>query len=165
MKNRAGDIIYVGKSRNLKRRVSSYFAARRRKDIKISRILEQLHSLETVVCPSEVEALLLEMRMIKDFRPPINLQAEVHEDRVAYGKGKNLLLLVAREGGEKADVYFLADGMFAGKSAATLGRTASPALRKKVRSVFDPRSRRKKTAPKPGKKKSSSDGLPPTGES
>jgi hypothetical protein len=145
MKNRSGEIIYVGKSRRLKQRVSSYFAARGRRDPKTSRILEQLYSIETVECISEVEALILEMRMIKDFRPAINLQADVHEDPSVYGKEKNVLLITPRPEGWQADIYLLAEGAFAGRLAARLGRTATKALRKKVRSVYKPARRRKRS--------------------
>ncbi len=136
MRNRAGDIIYVGKSRNLKRRVGSYFSAGKREDTKVAKILEQLHSLEVLPTVSEVEALLLEMRMIRDFRPPVNLQAEIHEQPAGYGKEQNLVLLVGEPGGARAQLYFLKEGVFVGQQSARLARPASSSLKKKLRSIY-----------------------------
>ncbi len=144
MRNRAGDIIYVGKSRNLKRRVGSYFSAGKRGDPKVARILEQLHSLEVLPTTSEVEALLLEMRMIRDFRPPVNLQAEIHEQPGGYGKEQNLILLVGDPAGSRAQLYFLKEGVFVGQQAARLSRPASSSLRKKLRSIYSGRRRQRR---------------------
>ena len=69
MKDREGTILYVGKSHNLKRRVSSYFTPRALCYPKIARIHEQLYSIDVRRTDNEIEALLMEMRMIKDFRP------------------------------------------------------------------------------------------------
>lgn len=144
MRNRANDIIYIGKSRNLRRRVRSYFTSRALKDAKTARILEQLHSIEVVATKSEVEALLMEMRLIRDFRPPINLQAEVHEQSGTYGKERNLLLLVPQEGEEKAEVYFLREGCFVAQQSVPLGRAPSKSILQKIRSIYFARRRIRK---------------------
>jgi len=152
MRNRAGDIIYVGKSRNLKRRVGSYFSSSTREDTKVTKILEQLYSLEVVPTASEVEALLLEMRMIRDFRPPVNLQAEIHEHPGGYGKEQNLVLLVGEPGGVRAQLYFLNEGVFVGQQGARLARPASSTLRKKLRSIYFGRRRQPRNRREPWEK-------------
>ncbi|MFH0910280.1 MAG: excinuclease ABC subunit UvrC [Planctomycetota bacterium] len=71
MKNAAGAEIYVGKAKNLRRRVTSYFRARDRL-AKEQALVENIAGFDYVVTESEVEALLLESRLIKDLRPRYN---------------------------------------------------------------------------------------------
>ncbi len=144
MRDRAGEIIYVGKSHNLRRRLRSYFTPRALKDAKVARIHSQLYSLEHVPCATEIEALRLEMRMIRDFRPAINLQCDVHEQPSRYGKGRNLLLLVPA--GEKVEVYFLRDGVFVARQSVTMGRTPPKKMRERIQNLyFEDQSRRRTT--------------------
>jgi hypothetical protein len=141
MRDRTGEVIYVGKAGNLRRRVRSYFTPLALKDAKVARIHSQLYSLQFLTCANEVEALLLEMRMIRDFRPLINLQAEIHEQPARYGHACNLLLLVPS--GRSAEVYFLKDGAFAARHTALLGRAPSKRLQDKIRTVYFAPRRRK----------------------
>lgn len=71
MKNRYKDIIYVGKARNLKNRVGSYFNSG--KDIKTSVLVSQIFSIEYTVTENEYEALLLENNLIKQWKPRFNI--------------------------------------------------------------------------------------------
>ena len=144
MKNRAGNIIYVGKSRNLRRRVSSYFSPHSLTDPKIARIHEQLHSIDVFTTENEIEALLMELRMIKDMRPPINLQTEIHEKQAYYGKGRNLLFFVVDEGENIVQIYFLLNGIFVGQHSAILGSPPSKRLRAKLKFLFFPRRPRRR---------------------
>jgi hypothetical protein len=139
MRDRAGEVIYVGKAGNLRRRVRSYFAPRALEDAKVARIHNQLYSLEFQTCETEVEALLLEMRMIRDFHPAINLQTEIHEHPGWYGRGCNLLLLVPI--GEAAKIYFVKNGAFVAEQSVPLGGAPSKKLCAKIRSLYF-RSRR-----------------------
>ena len=134
MRNRGGEVIYVGKADNLRRRVRSYFTTRALKDIKTARIHGQLHSLEFLTCATGVEALLLEMRMIRDFRPPINFQTEIHEQPSRYGNSRNLLLLVPVN--ENAEVYMVKDGAFVARQSVPLGRRPSKRLSSRIRVVY-----------------------------
>jgi hypothetical protein len=145
MRNRAGDIIYVGKSGNLKRRVRSYFMSRALKDPKIAGIHGQLHTLEFTVAASEVEALVMEMRLIRDFRPQFNLQAEVHEKPAHYGRPRNVIVLVHEDPeAERATAYLVRDSLFAGRERVQLGADPGRRLRAKVRSVyFERRAKRR----------------------
>lgn len=149
MRNRADDIIYVGKSRNLRRRVRSYFTSQALKEPKVARIHEQICSIEVAATKSEVEALLMEMGLIRDFRPPINLQTEVHERPDAYGKERNLLLLVPHEKREKAEVYFLRDGCFVAQQSVSLQRSPPKNILRRIHSVYftNRRTRRKDREP------------------
>jgi hypothetical protein len=138
MRNRAAAIIYVGKAGNLRRRISSYFTSRSRSDPKVAKIHDQLHELETIPTRSELDALLLETQMIRDFHPPINFQVEVHERPAGYGRLRNLVLLAARPEAGTAEAYFLRSGIFVGQQPVRLGRPASKSLRAKIRAVFYP---------------------------
>ena len=68
-KNRAGEIIYVGKAINLKKRVSQYFLGRDALSPKTQSLVSQIDSIETHVVGSEIEALILESSLIKNTLP------------------------------------------------------------------------------------------------
>ena len=73
MKDAKGHILYVGKAKNLKKRVSSYFNKRAHRDLKTSVLIEKIASLDTVVTHTEKEALILESNLIKKHRPRYNV--------------------------------------------------------------------------------------------
>ena len=75
MKDRFGTVIYVGKARDLRKRVSQYFHPSRRMgwDLKFNALVEAIHDLDVHVVKSEPEALLLESKLIKDFHPRYNV--------------------------------------------------------------------------------------------
>jgi len=72
MRNRRGDVLYVGKARNLRRRVRSYFGPGGRHGRLIGRALEQLERIDYECCASELDALLAEHRVLRDLQPPCN---------------------------------------------------------------------------------------------
>ncbi len=72
MIDRHGDVLYVGKSRNLKARVSSYFRPTGLAT-KTMRLVSRTHDIQVTVTSSEIEALLLEQSFIKNFKPPFNV--------------------------------------------------------------------------------------------
>ncbi len=75
MRDRLGRIIYVGKAKSLKKRVSSYFMpsrAARELHPKIRALIQLIADFDTIEVKSEPEALLLEGRLIKEWRPKYN---------------------------------------------------------------------------------------------
>ena len=75
MKDRLGRIIYVGKARSLKKRVSSYFQRGRARTVeqpKIRALIDLIADVDTIEVKSEPEALLLEGKLIKQWRPRYN---------------------------------------------------------------------------------------------
>lgn len=74
MKNAAGTIIYIGKAINLKNRVRSYFHADSSHDNKTRRLVREIAHIEWIVVGSELEALILEMNLIKRHRPKYNIK-------------------------------------------------------------------------------------------
>ena len=71
MKNKDGDIIYVGKAKKLKQRVRQYFVGAH--DFKTTRLVSNIDDFEYIVTSSEKEALLLEINLIKKHTPPYNI--------------------------------------------------------------------------------------------
>ena len=86
MKDRFGTVIYVGKARDLRKRVNQYFHPSRRMgwDLKFNALVEAIHDLDVHVVKSEPEALLLEGKLIKEFHPRYN---------VSFRDDKRFLLL------------------------------------------------------------------------
>src|SRR5580765_6886770 len=86
MKDRFGTVIYVGKARDLRKRVSQYFHPSRRMgwDLKFNALVEAIHDFDGHVVKSEPEAVLLEGKLIKEFHPRYN---------VSFRDDKRFLLL------------------------------------------------------------------------
>src|SRR5690606_36851550 len=78
MKDSAGRVIYVGKAKSLRSRASSYFLKAAREDPRTSWV-EEIADIDFVECESEVDALLVESRLIKDIQPKYN--KELKDDK------------------------------------------------------------------------------------
>lgn len=72
-KDRRRKILYIGKAKNLKKRIQSYFQPGRPHDPKTSVLLTKVVSLDTVITHTEKEALILESNLIKQHRPRYNI--------------------------------------------------------------------------------------------
>jgi len=72
-KNDEGTVIYVGKARDLSRRVKQYFTKRQDKDEKTKRLVSDIRAIETIPTTSEFDALLLEAKLIRKFLPKYNV--------------------------------------------------------------------------------------------
>ena len=73
MKNRSGAIIYIGKAKNLKNRVSQYFGNVAAHTVKVRRMVENVHDFDYIIVGSEFEALVLECSLIKQNKPKYNI--------------------------------------------------------------------------------------------
>jgi excinuclease ABC subunit C len=71
-RNAQGAILYVGKALNLRRRIASYFYARRRQPPKLRRMIARARAVTIHETDTELQALLLESRLIKQESPPFN---------------------------------------------------------------------------------------------
>jgi len=74
-KDRFGTVIYIGKARDLRKRVGHYFQQSRRPgwDLKLNALVGSIHDFDWHVVKSEPESLLLECKLIKEFRPRFNV--------------------------------------------------------------------------------------------
>lgn len=79
MKDKQGRVIYVGKAVNLRNRAGSYFNAAAAVDRRTSDLIPEIYDIDFIPTESEVEALLLEARLIKDIRPRFN--TELKDDK------------------------------------------------------------------------------------
>lgn len=89
--DQAGRVLYVGKAKNLRARVGSYFLAAAAEDQRTTRLVREAYDVDFLEAESEVDALLMEARLIKDIQPKYNrelrddksfpyLQITTHED-------------------------------------------------------------------------------------
>ncbi len=76
MKNAAGDVIYVGKATSLKRRVASYFLKNidETRGERIEQMVKEIRSIDYIIKPTVIEALILEANLIKYYFPPYNVK-------------------------------------------------------------------------------------------
>ncbi len=73
MKDAADEIIYVGKARNLKKRLAAYFKSSGHLDVKTGILVKKIVDFETVITRTEKEALILEANLIKRYKPRYNV--------------------------------------------------------------------------------------------
>jgi excinuclease ABC subunit C len=74
MKDESGGILYIGKAKNLKSRVSSYFQETKDRPPRTELLVRKIFDLEVVLTDNEVEALILECNLIKKYRPRFNVR-------------------------------------------------------------------------------------------
>ncbi|HEY1861036.1 MAG TPA: GIY-YIG nuclease family protein, partial [Gemmataceae bacterium] len=73
MKDAQGRVLYVGKAKNLRNRASHYFTKAALEDMRTSDLVPQIADIDFVPAESEVDALLLEARLVKDIQPRFNV--------------------------------------------------------------------------------------------
>ena len=73
MKNKQGKIIYIGKAKKLKNRVSQYFGSQNKHAIKVRKMVENVDDFDYILTDSEFEALVLEASLIKQNQPKYNI--------------------------------------------------------------------------------------------
>jgi len=91
MKDQSGSVFYVGKAKNLKTRVHSYFIDRSELDEKSKSIFNRLYDLSYQQVGSELEALLLEYEYIMKYKPEVNTQINI---RTTTGSRRNIILIL-----------------------------------------------------------------------
>ena len=79
MKDDRGRVIYIGKAVNLRSRASSYFTKQAAEDLRTANLVPEIKDLDYISTDSEVDALLLEARLIKDVQPRFN--QELKDDK------------------------------------------------------------------------------------
>ena len=108
MKNTAGDVIYVGKSRKLKNRVSQYFQSSQ-KDYKTTKMVASVHDFDFFLCDTEMEALTLENVLIKEHYPKYNINLKDSKSypyiKVTTAEEYPRLVVTRTRGADKAKYF------------------------------------------------------------
>lgn len=111
MKNKAGKVIYVGKAKNLQKRIKQYFHAGRDERPMVPFLVAEVEQIDVIVVPTEKEALLLENTLIKRHQPKYN--ALLKDDKTFISlmiNHKNpwpMIKLIRTQGAPKKDgLYF-----------------------------------------------------------
>ncbi|MGI6679796.1 MAG: GIY-YIG nuclease family protein [Dehalobacterium sp.] len=89
MKDKRGNIIYVGKAKNLNRRVSQYFQNQKNRTPKVREMIEHIDAIDYLVTDTELDALINECRLIKELQPRYN--------RLLKNPGKYLYIKIPAE--------------------------------------------------------------------
>jgi excinuclease ABC subunit C len=79
MKDAAGRVIYVGKAKNLRARAGSYFLKAAAEERRTADLVREIHDIDFLAADSEVDALLVEARLVKDIQPKFN--QELKDDK------------------------------------------------------------------------------------
>jgi hypothetical protein len=106
-KNREGSIIYVGKTRNLRERVRSYFRQSTESEEKRELIRQHLFNIEYRELGSDLEAQIEEFRLIGEHKPVLNRQVSVPERRISLPR---CILVLTSAKNDFVKLYFLSDG-------------------------------------------------------
>ena len=87
-KDARGNLLYIGKAKSLKKRVSSYFnnKTRKQENNKTNELVKKIKEVEVITTKNEMEALLLEASLIKRNQPPYNIDLKGSSGRYAYLK-------------------------------------------------------------------------------
>jgi excinuclease ABC subunit C len=139
--DKSHSVLYVGKAKNLRKRVSSYFQ-KRDHDPKTAQLLTHIHNIDIIVTPTEVDALLLENSLIQRYYPPFNIDLK-DSRRYAYlllRPGPLPWIEVARDRKEKGEYFgpFVSGAMrklildVLSRTFRILTRKPSPRLKKAI---------------------------------
>ena len=103
MKNKDGNIIYIGKAKALKNRVTQYFGSGNQHTEKVRRMVSNVDNFEYIICDSEFEALILENSLIKQNQPKYNILLKddkgYHYIKVTDDKWKRIETSNTKDGG------------------------------------------------------------------
>lgn len=106
-----GKLLYVGKSRDLSRRVGGYFRPIAPDHTRRRELLDELRDIEWEVTPSELEAQILEAEAIRSEQPLHNRQIDLHESGESLpAQDADLACVLCEDDPEEVSLFFLRDG-------------------------------------------------------
>ena len=124
MKDKNNEVIYVGKAKKLKNRVSSYFVGAH--NYKTTKLVQEIVDFDYIVTDSEKEALLLEINLIKDYSPKYNISFmdNKYYPYIQLTREKNPRLRIVRNAQDKKHKHFgpFPDGTAARETFKLLNR-------------------------------------------
>ena len=108
MHDGGGEVIYVGKAKSLKKRVSSYFRRQDYASPRLRRLVASIADISVIRTESEVEALIVEARLIKKYQPFFNVELKMGERYpfVKVTRERFPRILITRHREEDGGVYF-----------------------------------------------------------
>lgn len=112
--DRDGGLLYVGKSRDLHRRLGSYFRTGTR-DERVRQLVSELHRIEIEPSGSDLEAVLRESAAIRAEQPEANVQRRVHPRSRRAGRLRSILILEPAVPPLSLRAYLIKDGTLAGR--------------------------------------------------
>jgi hypothetical protein len=134
----AGSVLYIGKTRDLRSRVGSYFTPSSGGTARGRAILDQVRRLEVTLVASDLEAALLEAALIQEHRPPLNRQFEVHERPAPYGPRLDLAVVLpdrtATGSSAGCTIHLLRQGRYLGRVPGS--GAAAGALRSRLADAY-----------------------------
>lgn len=142
MKDNLGQIFYVGKAKNLRSRVESYFVNRFEMDEKSRSILTSIVDLTYESVGSELEALLLENCYINEFQPALNTQVKIHPLDLSKYQTKRIILFLPGLTEDEIVLFFVSG--VANMERATINRLKPnwEALKREMKHFFfDPQKK------------------------
>jgi hypothetical protein len=115
--DRRDNLLYVGKAKNLARRIGSYFrSTARRRPARERRLLDELYRIEFEPSGSDLEAMLREAEQIRGDRPRANVQREVHRRQGRAARLLSILILEPAEPPAVLRAYLIRDGRLVGRT-------------------------------------------------
>lgn len=137
MKNREGQVVYVGKARNLRTRVGSYFYAQEVLDDKLAEIWDQIYDLKITRLGSELEACLQEQKLIGKYKPAINVQMQLQMQTESGARvPENIIIILPAKKASMLNLFCVNER---GKSAILLvsrRRAISKTAQKRLQTLF-----------------------------
>jgi hypothetical protein len=112
--DRGHELVYVGKSKNLARRLASYFRDGERPE-RERKLLERLHRIEYESAGSELEAILREAEQIRRDEPSANVQRHLHERHGRAARLRSILILEPAESPTVLRAYLIRDARLVGR--------------------------------------------------
>jgi len=106
-KDKNDQFIYIGKAKNLRRRLSGYFRTSNESPEKLNQLRTSSHKLITYQCGSELEAIIYEYRLIRKHRPALNSQVDINERPGPYTPVPDSIIVLPHARENRQMLFFL----------------------------------------------------------
>ena len=140
MKDERGRIVYVGKAKNLRVRLSQYFLYQSEEPVKLQRILHRVRDFEWKRTDTELDALLLEQILIERWKPEINVQMEIHEKSTPHIQDSCRIVIMLSACSNQAVLYLLSPEGSLKRRVCKEGSPPPRRLREELDRMYHPRS-------------------------
>ncbi len=131
--DRNGRVLYVGKSKNLRARVTGYFGRRAKRRRKHADLMEQVVDLRVEETGSDLAALLRETELIREHAPPFNVQREIKRRRP---RGGDLVIFLPGAGEGEIELLFVRDGAPGGRARSDRKAVGMREIRRAVARIY-----------------------------